>query len=853
MYLILLEIVDIILPYAHLREFTSFSRSQNQRPTKSTSSTMNAATNSSGSTAATSAANALSLLLREDPLLVQHGLISYSEGKTKDSEEVQDSASYSYAASLLHDSGNLSHSESSGWMSSSGEYRQRASEALAEVDRKLALVDSLSQRISRDAPERVAGPLLRLHGFELNDDTNKQSDKEKNRTTMSATRDKACRLHRQSTLLTQIASRVESTLQRGVTRMESSTTRLSRVLELSSTLKMIMRLQFEARKVCSDGALLDWDSKSSMGGVDLRDLTRAAASVAVMEELLAHPSLSPNASEKIDVVEKLRPGAEAVASSVRKAAAGLMKELQNHPSSSSASLSRLGATLQVYFHLGELHDASWKAVGSALALAERSSSALFHPTGIQKMKEAAKAEARALAEEEANKKDGGVDSSATSSGNAPGLAKVDPRQKKRTVEAIYQRLYARKLREKRSALSSKWSTAVADAASRVWNLHRVLVRRNDAVSRRNFLEVVAEKEVPEEFRGAEQWLEQKMGSSKGNFSLFSLFWVQMCITLGGRIQRLLKYDGGSLEGDVASLYPAVRAASLEMVTELYDVMQMGLSSVEDVAAFYSSSGGSAAAAGVMGGSACLEESVFLGTDGLEEEDYLTRADEAAGGFFGADAWTHDVDANFGADASRGGTVKSSSSASASSTLAVFSSPEWIALQGGKGQDSTMGFLPLQKSFVKESKKRLFAPLEYMFPEAVSVDEDGNAQKVLPTLPSRYDLAKLDTNIREELSLADPRMGGGDLSMTTMISETVVDMLHEFCNAARRAISEVEQDRVVDPRTGSASEAMKHNLRVANVIVSRCSRHFLSRCQMHHKQLMLLSNATTLTSRALSLH
>jgi hypothetical protein len=365
--------------------------------------------------------------------------------------------------------------------------------------------------------------------------------------------------------------------------------------------------------------------------------------------------------------------------------------------------------------------------------------------------------------------------------------------------------------------------------------------------------VVAEKEVPEEFRGAEQWLEQKMGSSKGNFSLFSLFWVQMCITLGGRIQRLLKYDGGSLEGDVASLYPAVRAASLEMVTELYDVMQMGLSSVEDVAAFYSSSGGSAAAAGVMGGSACLEESVFLGTDGLEEEDYLTRADEAAGGFFGADAWTHDVDANFGADASRGGTVKSSSSASASSTLAVFSSPEWIALQGGKGQDSTMGFLPLQKSFVKESKKRLFAPLEYMFPEAVSVDEDGNAQKVLPTLPSRYDLAKLDTNIREELSLADPRMGGGDLSMTTMISETVVDMLHEFCNAARRAISEVEQDRVVDPRTGSASEAMKHNLRVANVIVSRCSRHFLSRCQMHHKQLMLLSNATTLTSRALSLH
>ena len=618
-------------------------------------------------------------------------------------------------------------------MSSSGEYRQRASEALAEVDRKLALVDSLSQRISRDAPEKVAGPLLRLHGFELEDGSG--GDKEKDRAassalTMTATREKAGRLHRQSTLLTQIASRVESTLQRGVTRMESSTTRLSRVLELSSTLKRIMRLQFEARKVCSDGAFLEWDTRGGMGGVDLRDLTRAAASVAIMEELLAHPSLSPNAAEKIDVVEKLRPGADAVATSVRKAASSLMQELQNHPSSSTASLSRLGATLQVYFHLGELHDASWKAVSNALSLAEKASSQLFHPAGVQKMKEAAKTEAKALAEEEANKKDGETDSSSTNN-----AAKTDPRQRKKQIDAIFQRLYARKLREKRSALSSKWSTAVADAASRVWNLHRVLVRRNDAVSRRNFLDVVAEKDVPQEFKGAEEWLEQRMGASNSNFSLFSLFWVQMCIGLGGRIQRLLKYDNGSLETDVASLYPAVRAASLDMVTELYDVMQMGLSSLEDASAFISSSGGGVTAAGVMGGSACLEESVFLGTVGFEADDYTrTIADEAAGGgFFGgssADAWTHDVDAGFGVDSSQNeGAKPGGASTSSSSTGAVFSSPEWIALQGGKGQDVTMGLLPLQTSFLKESKKRLFAPLEYMFPEAVSVDEDGNAQKV----------------------------------------------------------------------------------------------------------------------------
>lgn len=796
-------------------------------------------TNTSTSNSVTSnAANALALLLREDPLLVQHGLTSYRGERSftgKDSDEsIQDEAAYAYAASLLHDNGDFSHSNpesSSGWMSSSGEYRQRASEALAEVDRKLALVDSLSQRISRDAPERVAGPLLRLHGFELND---KCDEKEKNRAaasalTMTATREKAGRLHRQSTLLAQIAARVESTLQRGVTRMESSTTRLSRVLELSSTLKMIMRLQFEARKVCSDGVFMDWDSSAGIGGVDLRDLTRAAASVAVMEELLAHPALTPeDGAETIDVVEKLRPGAEAVASSVRKAAAGLMNELQNHASSSSASLSRLGATLQVYFHLGELHDASWKAVASALSFAEKASSQLFHPAGVQKMKEAAKAEAKALAEEEANSKDIGIQSSSASSGN-PGLAKVDPRQRKKQTEANYQRLYARKLREKRSALSSKWSTAVADAASRVWNLHRVLSRRNDAVSRRNFLEVVAEQDVPEEFRAAEKWLEERLDGSKANFSLFSLFWVQMCIGLGGRIQRLLKYDGGTLESDVASLYPAVRSASLEMVTELYDVMQMGLSSLEDVAACLSSSGGGAPVAGVMGGSACLEESVFVGISGLEEDDVVSSADEAAGGFFGgnsADAWTHDVDSGFGANASLDTRAKSGGlTASPSSTSAVFSSPEWIALQGGKGQDGAMGLLPLQKSFLKESKKRLFAPLEFMFPEAVSVDGDGVAQKVLPTLPSRYDLVKLDTNIREELSLADPRTGGGDFSMTTMISETVVDMLHEFCLAARRAISEVGEEKVVDPRTGAASEATKHNIRVATVMVRLLLYHF----------------------------
>ena len=276
--------------------------------------------------------------------------------------------------------------------SSGGEYRQRATEALAEVDRKLALVESLSVRISREAPEMVAGPLLRSHGFELAIPTAEDKGGERERgklevaaplpvadnrsaTTLVASRDRAERIARQSQLLDAVARRVESTLLRGATRMESATSRLSRVLSLSATLKMMLRLQFEARKVLHAGVglgpagIVGGPSSSSSFGldafVDLRDLTRAAASVAAMEGLLAHPSLTPenddDGSGRIDAVERLRPRAEAVATIVRRNAAGLMDELQGGqttPSGTAASLTRLGATLQVYFHLGEVSESS---------------------------------------------------------------------------------------------------------------------------------------------------------------------------------------------------------------------------------------------------------------------------------------------------------------------------------------------------------------------------------------------------------------------------------------------------------------------------------------------------------------
>ena len=772
-------------------------------------------------TIGTGAADALTLLLQEDPLLLQHGLNLYKGGSVSSDvagddnhEENTDDAAYAYAASLLHDGGSAESSNNGGWMSSSGEYRQRATEALAEVDRKLALVESLAQRVSRDSPEKVASLFLRQHGFELSESSESPSQSNNNRdvVTLTATRDKAERLERQSQVLSTVAHRVETALQRGVTRMESATTRLSRVLELSATLKMILRLQFEARKL---GSGLDLESIRHGGVIDLRDLTRAAASVAVMEDLLCHPSLSQGS---IDVVEKLRPGAEAVATSVRQAAAGLMNELQSQSTSATvSSLSRLGATLQVYFHLGELPDASWRAVSSALNTAEKSSAHLFHPTAVKRMKESAQSEAMTLAEVEAAKSKDGKDD----------FKSKDSRQRKKQFDAIYERLYTRKLREKRTAAASKWATEVSDASSRVWNLHRVLAARNDPVTRKNFLDVVAESAVPKDFSGAEETLLQAQNENKDienvkdtlniqDFSLFSLFWVQLCLGLAGRLHRLLKYDCGSLESDVATLYPAVRSASLEMVTELHDVMQMGSNSSDDSG--LSSMGSGWNPTGVMGGSAVLEDSVFLGGAVGMIDDPFGRADEAAGGGIlgaSADAWTHpnsNHDTVLDADGSR--PTADVSPVTASSALAVFSSQEWVTLQGEKFSDELpMGFSPLRNSFLEQCKKRLFTPLEFMFQEAVSVDENGVAIPVLPTLPTRYDIAKIDSNIREELSLADPRQGGGDFSMATMISDPIVSMVHEFCVLAKRAISEIDEDEE------SETEAMAHNLKCASVMVS----------------------------------
>jgi len=101
----------------------------------------------------------------------------------------------------------------------------------------------------------------------------------------------------------------------------------------------------------------------------------------------------------------------------------------------------------------------------------------------------------------------------------------------------------------------------------------------------------------------------------------------------------------------------------------------------------------------------------------------------------ADTWTHVETSNAnGAEPGSSGSTRgnNSSSTSSSLTLAVFTSPEWMALQGDNAPDgSSTGLLALQTAFLNGCKSRLFAPLRHLFPEAVSVDENGIAIPCLP--------------------------------------------------------------------------------------------------------------------------
>jgi len=428
-----------------------------------------------------SASRSLRCLIDEDPLLEELHLTRLQQKSTANTNE----PAFAYAAALINAD---SYSADALWTSSDstlgGNVQQKAKDALSEVDRKLVLVESLSERISREKPEHVAAPLLKLHGFDpfLNVQGAASSSKGTGVSPgLTSTLDRCDRLARQSQVLHSIANRVETTLERGLGRMNCATEKLERVLKTSQVLKMVMRLKFEAKKVLGSGLDFEALENASDGDdfqtahVDLRDLTRAAASVAVIEELLNHEDLK---NKGIDVVEQMRPEAERISRAVKRAAAGLLAEQHGESSVGSTtrlpSATKLGATLQVYYHLGELPSAAWNAVCLGLDRAEKANGKFLNPSAMKRLIESAKVEARAIVEKEV----------AATGGD------------KRQRELAYERFLKVKLREKKAEEASIWASGVAEAALQVFNLHRVLIRKSDPVTRQNFMEVVNAAPIP---------------------------------------------------------------------------------------------------------------------------------------------------------------------------------------------------------------------------------------------------------------------------------------------------------------------------------------------------------------------
>eukprot|EP00934_Nitzschia_sp_Nitz4_P005052 Nitzschia sp. Nitz4//scaffold50_size126154//93439//96441//NITZ4_003696-RA/size126154-processed-gene-0.154-mRNA-1//1//CDS//3329553731//5042//frame0 len=681
--------------------------------------------NNSGNatTSAVQAASSLALLLREDPLLQK--LDMHVGGG--------DEPAFAYAAAVLETDSNDSTS-----------HRLKAEEALGEVDRKLALVESLAERVSRTSPEAVAAPLLRLHGFSVEESEDPSQPTPSN--TILATRERCDRLKRQGDVLDSVASRVESSLTRGYNRMDKATKRLTRVLQLSETLKMIMRLHFEASKL--ESYYLD----------DLRDLTRAAASVAVIEDLLSKPELKDG--PKIDVVETVRPQTKKTAAAVRKAAAELLAQYQTTSTSPSAVV-QLGATFQVYFHLGELPTAAWTAVDKALTAAENATSTFLSPTTLANLTESATTEAK-------------LSTTGTS---------------KKLSDASVQRTLKTKLKELRAEVAERWARQIADTSLQVWSLHQVLSRKMDPVSRQLFLSVVANAPVPPGFSPY-----VSPTQTKETFSVFAIYWEKFCHKVGDRLKHILDYENGKFGEDVAGLYPAVRVACIKMLATLTDSMQAGLGTVtlEDTTTSSSS--------GLLGGSSALNDT-FLQWTTVDEATQSTNH-----GATSADTWT--VASNDNAP-DRFGTSSGTTSMSV-----VFNSPEWQALQGNHA--SGKGLFRLQRAFLEASSERLCAPLQFMFQENVSVDDHGTALSHLPLLPSRYDIQMLDNNMRQELALADPREGGGDLSAVSMLAENVVRMVSKFCEQARHGVSHAGEDACIDAQ-GRPTEALLHDIKVTKIM------------------------------------
>lgn len=747
--------------------------------------------------AAAQAAASLQLLLREDPGLVQFGLTLQAANKNPDS------VAFPYAASLLQQPTtlppNVNNTNNNAAAASSAQ--ELAVAALQDVERKLALTESLAVKLSRTSPEAVTGHLLHLHGYhrypshpsggtagdwppQQQPQPASHSHTESAPTitsspTLLEIRDRAVRLERHAEGLAVTARRVETSLSKGLRKLQTSTLQLERVLAVSSAVKRILRLQFETAK------LLSYDLD------DARDLTRAAASVAVLEDLLRQQEQQQQGSggtnKPIAVVERMRPTAVQTARAVRQAAATMLQlqQQQQQTLDSVSSLNQLGSVLQVYYHLGELPTAVWKAVDQAHAQAVTAAKQLWNPVTLQQLHDQATAFK--------------PHSSSLSSSSSH--------------QSSQQMMQYRQWKQVRSAAAVEWAQAVLAAATHVRNVHRVLQRKTDFVARTLYVSVVAASPIPEAYQINTSTTNdtnkdlQSVPQSQQPFSLFALFWGRYCQSLAAIIENVLQNQHVNLVADVAALYPAVRAAALEIVGHLQESSSSSstMSVLDDAVA---------GSTGILGGTAILNDVFLDGSTTSSHNNNNNDSNENPQAATSADSWTRPVSLHV--DPSSQKLSQRFLAPLHAISAAVIHSPEWKTLQGsGKLQT---GLYPLQQAFLSACQDRLTAPLQYMFPENVTIDDDGAslASAGLSLLPSKYDIQRFDENIRQELSFADPREGGGDFTAVAMIADCVVSMISEFCVRAKNAMSGVGEGGYLQ-KDWSMTDDLQHNRKVAVIM------------------------------------
>ena len=894
------------------------------------------------------------------------------ESQNNSSKANNEAASFAYAAALLTPT---SSSNMENTAINETEIRDRARLALAEVDRKLTLIISLAERVSRERPEDVAGPLLKLHGFGLNlenhsgnnmvqqeedkcgdgvDDDEDEDEEEgiivdgdnsqakikvaKNQVktqtvsppttyTLATTQTKCQRLSRQASILADVASRATSALERNHHRAVRASSKLERVLQISDCLKRAMRLRFEGRKWGDYGTNSN-GINTNMGLTttdDPRLLARAASGASTMMSLLKdHDDEFPSEEHGfIQVVEQCRPNTHRVAKAVRDAAGSLLLLDSSCKSSSASSgitkttanttkgiidTTRLAATLQVYFHLGELPNATWDFVERrGLNVANEAGKDLWGSHGLDVL----------LNDMEQYNDDVNKIRTSGESGNSSGL-KVN-----------------QTLLEKRATRSRQWANhGFLSAAKAVWNLQKILTRKSDALTRSKFLNVVNASPIPTKFKEAEMILNERAARRKGSSggggklsknneitiarpSLFALFWNQYCLELGTQVSELIRVAKEEVEGEqdedggimiVAALYPSVRAAALDALGVLRDLVRAG-----------GADGGSLESGGGWGssGSNTITNS-NSGDGGGIDHHFSSSSPGILGGISSdvpsdipADTWTLPdsgtmipvistpvppsalfpsttayMEASGVLATGKKATAASSSSSknnnhgpSAARLSDALSSPEWLALSGeGFGFHTSgrknvgAGLGPLRDVFAQASRKRLMSPLIGLFAKrypnadgaaAATIDEGGisimtsdvvstssknggggiggekddESQHWPVILPSKYDLEAIVKVAREELALADPRKGGGEQSLATMVGEGVVDMVDRFCEMASGATSDGGDGVSGGGNTGAGGEgddeielltedgrptaALGHDIRLASVLVGFC--------------------------------